>query len=165
MTGRAFVARYSLWRMALLALAAVGFVFAGLLLAGTFGPPLRPGAEWIGWIGVVFFGACLLVIVRRMFDAAEIIRISGNGIYFKSWSDQTVPWSEITDVTIWEYQRQKTIILHLRRPDRFPSTKLLGKVSAANRALTGGDIPISLTGTDGKFADAMAAIAYYRRAT
>ncbi len=94
---------------------------------------------------------------------SEVVRISATGIYFKSWSEQTIPWSEVVDITIWEFRRQKSIVLHLRHPDRYPSTRLLGIMAGANRALTGGDIPISLTGTDGRFAEAMAVISYYRR--
>ncbi|MBD3732778.1 MAG: hypothetical protein IE934_08690 [Sphingopyxis sp.] len=128
-----------------------------------FGASLRPGSEWIGWLCVAFFGLGGIVALRRMFDGGDVIRISTSGVYFKSWSEQTIPWSEIVDVTVWEFQRQKSIILHLRNPDRFPSTKLLGRVAGANRALTGGDIPVSLTGTDGSFEDAMTAIAHHRR--
>lgn len=163
MTAGTFTARSSPWRLALLALGAAAFVFGGLLIAGVFGASLRPGSEWIGWLCVAFFGLGGIVALRRMFDGGDVIRISASGVYFKSWSEQTIPWSEIVDVTVWEFQRQKSIILHLRNPDRFPSTKLLGRVAGANRALTGGDIPVSLTGTDGRFEDAMTAIAHHRR--
>lgn len=165
MIGQTFIARSSPWRLALLALGAGAFVAAGLFLAGIFGPPPRPGREWLGWLCVAFFGLCGVMVLRRLIEGGDVVRISASGIYFAPWSDQTVPWSEIIEVTVWEFRRQKSIILHLRNPDRFPSTKLLGKLAGANRALTGGDIPISLTGTDGSFADAMAAITYYRRTT
>jgi len=162
-TAGTFTARTSPWRLALLALGAAAFVFGGLLIAGVLGPSPRPGSEWIGWLCASFFGLGGVVAVRRIFDGGDVVRISANGVYFKSWSEQTIPWSEIIDVTVWEFQRQKSIILHLRSPDRFPSTKLLGMVAGANRALTGGDVPVSLTGTDGSFEDAMTAIAYYRQ--
>lgn len=160
-----FTARHSRWRLALLGAGAAAFVFGGLVITGLFGPPPRPGAEWFGWFCVIFFGLGGLAIMQRLFDRSEAVRIDGRGIYFKPWSEQTIPWSEIRDVTVWQFQGQKSIILHLADRGRFPSKKLLGKVAGANRALAGGDVPISLVGTDGNFADAMATIDRYRRST
>lgn len=163
MTRALFTARNSRWRLALLGAGAASFVFGGLVIAGLFGPPLRPGAEWFGWFCIAFFGLGGLVIVQRLFDRSEVVRIDGRGIYFKPWSEQTIPWSEIRDVTVWQLQGQRLIILHLANPDGFPSKKLLGWVAGANRVLTGGDIPIGLVGTDGNFDDAMATITRHRR--
>jgi hypothetical protein len=39
---------------------------------------------------------------------------------------------------------------------------VLGALAGANRALTGGDISISLTGTDRKFAEALSAVERFR---
>jgi hypothetical protein len=52
-------------------------------------------------------------------------------------------------------------MLHLHRPEAFPGRGIAAKLSRANRMLTGGDIAINLVGTDGKFDDAMEAIAHF----
>lgn len=56
----------------------------------------------------------------------------------------------------------RTIIPHLRSPSLFPGKGAFGLMGRANRALTGGDIGISLSGTDRKFDEAMAAITKFR---
>ena len=64
---------------------------------------------------------------------------------------------------MWSYKRQKSIVLHLSNPARFPGRGLTAKLASANRMLTGGDISISLTGTNRNFDDAMSAIVRFRR--
>lgn len=156
-----FVARPSKIRLGLLLLGSLGFVALGLWIAGIFGSPPAPEKIGWGWASIAFFGLCSIVIARRLADDGDQVTIGPAGIFSKQWSDQTILWSDIVDVSVWEYRRQKSIILKLKDPSRYPSTTVLGKLAAANRMLTGGDLPISLTGTDGQFDDAMAAINYF----
>lgn len=164
-----FVAYPSRWRIALLALAAAAFVALGLWMGGAFGsspvsrryPPIEIFA--IGWVSVLFFGLCGAVAMRKLFETSEQLRIGTAGVRSAAWSDQTIPWSEISDVTTWRYNRQKAIILHLRDPARFPRSGLGSRFSGVNRKLTGGDVAISLIGTDRSFNEAMSAIAHFRR--
>lgn len=165
-----FVAYSSRWRIALLTLLAVGFVALGAWEVGAFGVPPRSGRlpaivpMIIGWSCILFFGACGLILIGKLTDTSEQLRINAAGIRWTRWSDQTIPWAEITDVTIWEpvvqgvFYRQKMLVLHLRDPARFPGGGLSGALAGANRKLTGGDIAISLTGMDCSFAEALSAI-------
>ena len=157
-----FVARPTLWRLILLFLLSLGFVVGGFWAAGFFGHAPKPGKEWIGWLSIVFFGLCSVLIFGRLFDKNDQVRISSLGIYSKQWSEDTIPWSEITNVSVWEFKQQKNIILQLREPERYSSTTLLGKLAKVNRLLTGGDVAINLVGTDSNFNDAMAAIAWFQ---
>ena len=138
------------------------FVGLGLWMAGAFGgSPVPFKIQVWGWVGVLLFGLCALMIIPRLTDIDDQVRISSIGIYSKHWSDQTIPWSEITDVSVWKFRQQKSLTLRLADPSRFPSTTMLGKFGRANRALTGGDVVISLAGTDGRFDDALAAIRHF----
>jgi hypothetical protein len=162
-------ARSSPWRMALIVLGAAAFVVIGMWMAGLFGEPPQfrrsPTAlvQLFGWISIIFFGAAALVGIRRVLDAGPQLTVSAQGIRWKPWSEDVIPWREIRDVTVWEFRAQKTIILHLVDAARYPSGTLLGRLAGANRAITGGDIAISLTGLDRSFDEAFAAIREFRR--
>ena len=167
-----FVALPSRWRRILLTLGAVAFVVIGLWMVGTFGPaPLPPRssletANAVGWLAIIFFGVCAVVGLKKVFETREQLRINADGIRYPHWSDSVIPWPQITDVTVWSYRGQKAAILHLRDPARFPGPGgVTGMLASASNKLTGGDVAISLTGTDRSFTDAMAAIAQYRRAS
>ncbi len=156
-----FTAKPSIWRLALLLLGAIMFVIAGVWIAGFLGSAPDPGKQWIGWLSIAFFGPCALLIAARLFDRADQLVISERGIMFKQWSADTIPWTEVTDIGVYDVVGQKSILLRLKQPDRFPSTSLLGKIAGANRAITGGDIAIQLGGTDGRFDSAMAAATHF----
>ncbi len=164
-----FIAYPSRTRVVLLGLGAAAFVALGLWMTGIFGAPPdshRYSASTIfalGWICVVFFGLCGAAAIKKLIDAGEQLRIGRSGIRSTPWSDQTIPWSEITDVTTWSHRRQNMIILHLRDPSRFPGRGIGAMLAGANRRLTGGDIWISMTATDRSFEEAMSAIAQFRK--
>jgi hypothetical protein len=166
-----FVAYPSRSRVALLTLGSAAFVVAGLWMGGVFGPPpssSRYSPEFlfaIGWVSVVLFGLCGVMWIRRLFDGREQLRIGSAGIHAAHWSDQTIPWSEIVDVTTWSYRGQKAIVLHLRDRNRFPGRGIAGALASVNRNLTGGDITISLTGTDRRIDDALSSIERFRSRT
>jgi hypothetical protein len=142
-------------------LAALGFVVLGLWAGGIFGEPPKPGREWLGWISASFFALMGAIGLRRLLNPTEQIRITSDGFCYRQWSDDTIPWREIVTVSVWRFKGQKSILLSLRDPGKFPSTTFLGKMAAANHALTGGDIALTLTGTDKSFEDAMSAIEYF----
>jgi hypothetical protein len=165
-----FVAYPSRLRIILLTLGSIAFVGIGCWIAGAFGPP--PASHRypaivltiVAWTCIVFFGICAVAWIAKLFDAREQLRIGSAGIRYAAWSDRTVPWSEIIDVTTWTFKRQKMIILHLRDAARFPGRGLAARMARANRMLTGGDIAISLTGLDRDCDDALLAIANFRNA-
>ncbi len=164
-----FVTYPSRWRIALLLLVTFAFVLVGLWAVGAFGPPpvsrrASPAAtNAIGWVCIVFFGLCGLAIIRMFFDKRVQLRINASGICWIRWSDEMIPWSEITDVTTWQYQLQKFVVLHLRDATRFPSQSRLAALAGASRALTGGDIAITMSGTDRSYSEAMEAINRFRK--
>lgn len=163
-----FVAYSSRWRLSLMALGSAGFVAAGLWLGGAFAPPFAPSLDSLsvefvtGGLGAIFFGLCFVIAVKRLFDRGEQLRIGAAGVRWALWSDQTIPWAEIVDVTTYSVQRQKGIVLHLRDPSRFPERGPAAMFARLDRLLTGGHISITLGGTDRSFGEAWSAIERFR---
>jgi hypothetical protein len=87
----------------------------------------------VGWVCIVFFGFCGAVAVKRLFDTNEHLRVGSAGVCLRSWSDQSIPWSEIKDVTTWSYKGQKSIILYLRDPSRYPGRGMAPLLASAVR--------------------------------
>jgi hypothetical protein len=158
------VARNSRWRILLVILGSLVFAAAGVWMAGIAGSAPAPGKEWAGWLSIIFCSVCVPIVFSRLLDDKVQIRISGSGIYYKQWSEQTIPWEEISGVSVWKFKRHKLPVLHLVHPSRYPSTTLSGKMAGADRMLTGGDITITLTGMDCSFDEVIAAIQYHRNA-
>lgn len=146
-----FVAYYSRWRLLLLLALSVGFVLLGLMLAGAFGEiqgfvgdvrRRRIPEELVtpvGWFAIVFSGTCGLYIAKSLFDPKPQLRIATTGITFARWSPKQIPWSAIAEVSTWKYLGQSSIILCLNDPEAHKGKGLLGAMSNANKAMTGGD--------------------------
>lgn len=149
-----FVAHTSRWRTARDVGPALAFVGGGLWMVGAFGPvqasrrmgPLM--TEFVGWLCILFFGMCVVLCAKQWWKNEERLRISRSGVRITEWSDQTIPWDEISDVTEWRDNNAEFIVLHLRDPSRF--------------RLTGSELSVSLYGTNREFDEAMVAIATFR---
>jgi len=164
-----FVAHTSRFRMAILVIVSLAFVAGGVWMTGLLGPPpvsSRSSPEMVmalGWITIAFFGLGAVVIARLWWANNEMLRINPRGIRWLRWCDQTIPWDQITDITEWRYKSTRSIILHVRDPQLYPGKGIVGWAGRANRTLTGGDIGISMLGTDRTFDEAMTAIASFRK--
>ena len=163
-----FVAFPSRRKIVLILLGCLVFVGLGLWMAGPIGtPPASSGhrasfVHIMGWVAVSFFGLCTALWTTRLFDRRDQLRIGPQGLRSAPWSERTIPWTDITDVTTWSLNGQTTIVLHLSDPARFPGRGLAALLAKANRGFTGGDISISLTGTDRTTEEALRAIDHFR---
>ncbi|WP_162814935.1 STM3941 family protein [Erythrobacter aureus] len=163
-----FTARSSRWRVLLLAGGALLFVVGGLWIAGVLGeaPTSRRYSadmrEVIGWVSVLFFGAVFIALLKQLFDDNTLLTIDARGIRSAQWSDDTIPWSEIVNVSTWSYKGSTSIILHLRNPSSYPGRGLRGWLSGANRALTGGDVAIAMVSSDKSVEETLDAIDFFR---
>ena len=163
-----FVAYDSRWFSASLLLGDAAIFLTGLWALGIFGtPPHLVGHTdreifVVGWCFVLFSGFCGLAIIKSFLDPSEQLRIGQHGVRVANWSEDTIPWSEITRVTTFRGNKQRLIVLHLRNPDRFPGRRWAALIAGANRPFTGGDISFRLDGTDRSFADAISSIQRFK---
>jgi hypothetical protein len=156
-----FVARYSPPRLSLLLFAAILFVAGGLWIAGVFGPSLKPGWEWFGWLAALFFGFAGFKGATRLSDRSDQMVIDRNGIFWRQWSEMTVPWSAIRFFSRRSVRQQHFVCVHLKNPSMFPRAGAGAWLSVFNRSLGFGDIALTVTGTDRSFDEMVAAIDRY----
>jgi hypothetical protein len=157
-----FVARPSVAKLLGFFIVSVAFVIGGAWIAGLSGPVPKPGREWVGWAAMLFFGIAAIVILLRVFDRNDQIVIDSRGLYWKLWSSDVIPWSQITDVRESAIRRQRFLCIYLKDPGRYPSGTLLGRLGSTNKALGYGDIAINAMGTDKSFDELKsAALAYW----
>jgi hypothetical protein len=169
-----FVAYESRSSLAFVLLMIVPIFLAGLWMGGIFGTvPYSPKVSHreivvIGWCLVLFSGFCGFAIFKSFLNPSEQLRIGPHGIRFANWSDDTIPWSEITRVTIRDIQQGrygviKAFVLYLRNPDRFPGRGLGRIVAEANTGGTYGALVVTLRDTNRNFADALSAIQRFKQ--
>jgi len=159
--GDRFVARDSPWRLSLLLLAAFACVALGLWIAGLFGPSPKPGMEWFGWLAAFFFALAPFRIVPRLLDRSDQMIIDRNGIYWRQWSEVTIPWSAIRHFSRRSVRGQQFVCLHLKDPSMFSRAGALAWLAAFNRRLNFGDVALTVTGTDRSHDELVAAIDRY----
>ncbi|HEV2817065.1 MAG TPA: STM3941 family protein [Allosphingosinicella sp.] len=156
-----FVARDSAWRLALLLLGAVAFVALGLWIGGLFGPSPKPGMEWLGWLAAFFFALAPFRLVPRLLDRSDQMIVDRNGIFWRQWSEATIPWSAIRFFSQRSIRGQHFVCLHLKDPAMFPRSGSGAWLAALNRRLDFGDVALTVIGTDRSHAELVAAIDRY----
>jgi hypothetical protein len=155
-----FVAHVSRWRSGLMVLGALGFVVAAIVIMQTKGLT-DPLALVTGWLGALFFGACGLVGARQLLRTGPVLEIDPHGILWRRWSDERIPWSAIERAEAMTLRGQQLLALWLRDPARYRSSHTLGKLAGVNKAMGFGDIAISVSGTDRRFEELVAAFDRY----
>lgn len=157
-------------RTLLLLLAAIGFVAIGVWFSGIFGevPTCPPSARcrfpptllpYIGWVAILFFGLVAIVSAERLRNPEAHLTIGLDGIFAARSYGDTIPWSQIESVSTW---RDETIVLSLRSSHRLWSKGSARLFAYVTRRLTGGDIAVSLIGTNRSLSEAMPAISQFR---
>lgn len=155
-----FEARFTLRSLAprLAAWAALGAL--SVVFAHPSGPlaDLHLAARLVAWAFAALFLFVLYFESRRLVSKAPVLRIDERGILWRRWSEDTIPWSEVASLRLFNIQRVHFVGLVLRNPERFPSSTILGRSAKANRAFTQCDICLEIQGTDRRHAELVSAV-------
>ena len=143
-----FVARTSRPGVVLLALGSLLLVLLSLWLAGAFGPPPKPGKEWIGWTGAALFALLGAMWAMRLREAPEQILIDRAGLTWRQWSDEHIPWSAIRGIEERRVRGQAFFAVYLEDSGAHPPSRLLGKIAAAQSGMGQGHFTLIVHGTD-----------------
>jgi hypothetical protein len=142
-------------KVLMLVIGAVGFVALGFWMfqldsawiesQRRFNNPLLIHA--FGVVAMVFFGACGLVGIRRLFDSKPGLVLSSSGILIaaSAASAELIPWSDITRFDTYVIHRQKMLVVKLAAPEKYMSAggSLRQALQRANMQLVGSPFAIS----------------------
>lgn len=107
-TTRTIEIKQSPWRM-------IGIIAAGgALVATSWFLAIQP--QWtvqaIGWFGVLFFGAMLVIAIWRLLTlTGSVITVSPRGVRDTRVASDIVPWSAINGISTWSAYNQPAIVL------------------------------------------------------
>lgn len=77
------------------ALVSLLFLFVGAVLAGVW--------AWVCLAAGIASAIASIHTVGMIFDKRPLLRISAEGLYYRPFAANTVPWSEITAIAHWSY--------------------------------------------------------------
>lgn len=135
----------------LLMLTAAGFVAAGVWMLRL---ALTGEESWIiggiGIAGILFFGICLLYILKTMFNASPVLEVDDGGLVDRSSyiAGGRILWTEVEDIAFFYVMNQPTIGIRLRDPQAFLERQNAVKhwLIKTNMRLTGAPVNISRPG-------------------
>jgi hypothetical protein len=106
--------RASPTRMILITLGAAAFTMVSFKMArdlassGSF-------AEFIGWVGTLFFGAATLTIIWRAIRTLAMRRpvlvLSPDGFQYDRISSEFIPWTAVEKIYVWQHRQNRTIVV------------------------------------------------------
>jgi hypothetical protein len=130
--------------------ACMAFVVFGLWIVGFVGSATKP-IKWLGLAQVALFGICGIKVFWDLLDRNEVIVVDSSGIYWRFWSDQTIPWAEVREVRETDTRGSQLLGLWLEHPETYRSTGLLGHFPWMSKRLGFGDISLDNAGTNKSF--------------
>ncbi len=111
----------------------------------------------IGLVGVLFFGACGLFGLKKIFDAKPGLVFSRSGFLDNASgvSAGFVPWSEVIGFEILEIHRQKMLVVRVKDPERYVErgSSFKRALNRMNHRMCGSPIVISANTLKTSFSD------------
>ena len=145
----------------MLILLALGFVVMSLWLLGAFGTAPDAPFAWSGWLGLAFFGPAAIILMRRVADRRPQIVADERGLYWRQWSEATIPWDAFESVSVQQVNRQRLLGLTLRDPQAHAPTTPLGQLARYNESLGFAHVTLSAQGLDCSFDELHDAIRFH----
>lgn len=107
--------RGSPWKMLGLCVLGAGMTLLSAAIAFDMLPGANPGliARILGgWLGLVFFGACtVLIAFRALTTTGPVVKMSRDGITDTRVARRPIPWSAIRGISTWSHQGQQIMVL------------------------------------------------------
>lgn len=101
----------------------------------------------IGVANIVFFGACALFVVKKLFDTQPGLLLTAQGLNdnVSGIAAGFVPWSDIAGFDIYHVQKQKMLVVLLHDPNKYITASrnpLVRKLRQTNIRMCGSPVVI-----------------------
>ena len=120
----------------------------------------------IGLVGVLFFGACGLFGLKKLFDAKPGLVFSRSGFLDNASgvSAGFIPWSEVIGFEILEIHRQKMLVVRVKDPEQYVErgSSFKRALNRMNHRMCGSPIVISANTLKTSFSDLVSTFSQYR---
>jgi hypothetical protein len=174
-SGDEIIIKLSKMKIGLLLLAASAFVAAGIWMLSLDDASIQSRRRFndpvyvrgLGIVSIVFFGACGLVALKKLFDKRPGLVFNNSGIVdnASSISAGFIPWSEVLGAEIFEIQKQKMLIIKVRNPQEYIArgSSLKRILNKANYKMVGSPIFIPSNALEIKFSELTSLFDQYQR--
>jgi hypothetical protein len=154
----------------MLGLGALGLLMTALsaaIMLNAF--PVPPGslAEFGGYAGTVFFGACTVLALWRTFTThGPVVTITREGIRDVRVAAEVIPWGAVNDIKVWESNGQRVMVLAVDPAIEgwLNLTRIARWSRGANRALGADGLCVTAQGLKIGFDELLATSFAYARA-
>jgi hypothetical protein len=146
-------------KLVLLVLGSCGFVALGAWLLSLDADEIRAGRSFtlffneptyvlvLGVAAILFFGACGVYGLLKMFDKKPGLVLNSEGIVDNASGAAVgfIPWNEVIGAGVYEIQKQKMLVIGVRDPQKYVERggALKRWVNKANLGMTGSPVTIS----------------------
>jgi hypothetical protein len=120
-----------------------------------------------GLVSIVFFGACGVFGIKKLFDKKAGLIFNSSGIVDNSSgvSAGLIPWSEILGAEILEIHKQKMLIIKVRNPQKYIERggTLKQALNKANHKICGSPIAITSNALRINFSELLSLFNQYKQ--
>lgn len=95
----------------------MGVVFLGvvMLAASVFCTQIDTlKAQLAAWVGIPFFGCCLLFAMWQVGRMDAVLVIGADGIDYRRMGTGVIPWNEVIDVSVGKVRNERFLCVQLR---------------------------------------------------
>lgn len=96
----------------------------------------------------IFFGACLGVALRSVFDRTPKLTLDEHGVFQRGLGVGLIPWTEIVDVRMERVVSQTFVVLKLRNYERWVAQLPPGWRRAMWQLDTSGEVSVRVSNLD-----------------
>lgn len=102
----------------------------------------------VGWVGVLFFGLCLVAWAARLMRGGPQVRIDNDGIEDRRLAVGVVPWGDVSSIYVGVVRSTKFLCVDVADPDAFLLRLRPWRRWLARRSMAMGFPPLSISFID-----------------